>query len=428
MTEIIWEELRDAALEEGYFRCKHPSGLEIQVLTKPGYSTSYALFSAKYGSIDTAILSHGGARELPEGTAHFLEHKLFESEDLDAFARFAQTGASANAFTSFERTAYLFSCAAHFDKNLAILLDFVQSPYFTQATVEKEQGIIGQEIRMYQDNPGWEVMFRLLRLLYRRHPVRVDIAGTEESISEITAELLHECYRNFYNLHNMVLCVAGDVAKEAVLQAANALLKPTGGEPAKRRRMPDPEAPAQTYTERRMPVAVPRFMLGWKEALEQPELSEEETVLADLILDALTGECSALYEQLLGQGLINTGFDCEFFSGYDYACSLFGGESKQPKQAAALVEQTLLEASAKGLDAEDFECARKKAYGRLVMEYNDIEDLALRMTDAYFAGNDLFARARALRDVTLEQANGRLRRMFRPGWTALSVILPLEEE
>ena len=196
-------------------------------MPKENYSSTYAIFGTNYGSIDTKFKRSDKDEwtVVPEGIAHFLEHKLFESEDLDAFERFAKTGASANAYTSFERTGYLFSCSANFKKNLEILLDFVQNPYFTQATVEKEQGIIGQEIDMYKDAPDWEVMFNCLRTMYHNLPVRIDIAGTQESIAQITAKTLYGCYDNFYNLHNMVLAVAGNADVDEIVEVADKVLK-----------------------------------------------------------------------------------------------------------------------------------------------------------------------------------------------------------
>ena len=205
---------------------------------------------------------------MPEGIAHFLEHKLFESEDLDAFARYAKTGASANAYTSFERTCYLFSCAGNFKASLEILLDFVQSPYFTEQTVQKEQGIIGQEIRMYQDEPNWQVMFNCLRALYKVHPVRIDIAGTIDSISHITADLLYRCYRTFYNLHNMALAVAGNVTVNEVLEVADRLLKPADALSIERNFPDEPAKPVQPFIEQTLDVGAPLFMLGFKETYE----------------------------------------------------------------------------------------------------------------------------------------------------------------
>ena len=207
---------------------KHPSGLDIYICEMNGFSTTEALFGTKYGSINTMFKTKADKEYtvVPEGIAHFLEHKLFENEDCDAFAQYAKTGANANAYTSFDRTCYLYSCSDNYLESLKILLNFVQNPYFTQETVDKEQGIIGQEIKMCNDNPGWKVLFNMLQGMYHSHPVRIDIAGTIESIAKIDAELLYKCYNTFYNLHNMVLVLAGNVRTNDVLSVADELLKP----------------------------------------------------------------------------------------------------------------------------------------------------------------------------------------------------------
>ena len=417
----------DALLGESYREIRHPSGLTIRVLHKDGYKSSFALFATKYGSIDTRIERPDGSfRAIPEGTAHFLEHKLFESEDLDAFARFAKTGANANAFTSFDMTAYLFSGAACFSENLEILLDFVQSPYFTEQTVRKEQGIIGQEIRMYRDSADWEVEFNLLRALYHHHPVRIDIAGTEQTIAEISADLLYDCYRNFYNLHNMVLAVAGNATVEEVLAVADKVLKPASGKPAVREFVPEPKAPAQSYIEERMPVNVPSFALGYKEAISTPERTEKEVLCTQVLLDAVAGRSSALYERLLREGLINTGFDAQYFYGFGYANCEFSGESADPKRAAAEIRKAVAAARQTGIDRESFERARRKLYGRIVMGFNDVQSVAVDMVESYFAGDDLFERARVCRDMTLEDVNARLRDILEDETAALSVVLPAD--
>ena len=199
--------IQDKHLGEQYIRVEHPSGLTMLLYPMPGFSTTYAMFSTQYGSVDTCFQAKEGGEQIrvPEGIAHYLEHKMFESEDGDAFDRYAKTGAAANAFTSFDKTCYLFTCSGKFQESLEILLDCVTHPYFTKETVEKEQGIIGQEIRMYEDDPSWRVTFNLLDSLYHNNSVKVDIAGTIESIARIDADLLYRCYNTFYNLHNMVL-------------------------------------------------------------------------------------------------------------------------------------------------------------------------------------------------------------------------------
>ena len=205
----------------------HKTGLKIVVWPMPEASSAYAVFATKYGSIhNTLPTADGGTEIVPEGIAHYLEHKLFESESGDAFTRYAATGANANAYTTFDRTAYLFHASENILPSLEILLNFVQEPYFTPETVQKEQGIIGQEIRMGEDMPGRRVLFNMLKGLFHNHPVRVDIAGTVESIAKITPELLYRCYYRYYNLHNMVLVVAGRITPEEVMDACDRLLKP----------------------------------------------------------------------------------------------------------------------------------------------------------------------------------------------------------
>ena len=419
----------NAAVDESYREILHPSGLTIRVLHKDGYKSSYAMFATKYGSIDTKIRQPDGSfRTIPEGTAHFLEHKLFESEELDAFARFAQTGASANAFTSFDMTAYLFSCADRFDENLEILLDFVQSPYFTEETVRKEQGIIGQEIHMYKDSADWEVKFNLLHALYHHHPVQIDIAGTEQTIAQITAELLHGCYRNFYNLGNMVLCVAGNATVEQVLSAADKAFKSTGGEKAVREFVPEPPEPRQALIEERLPVTTPTFALGFKEAVETPERSAKQVLCMTILLDAIAGKSSALYRELMQDGLINHTFFTEYFYGFGYAECEFGGESADPIRTAARIREALREFKRTGISAESFECARRKQYGRMVMMFNDVEDIAIAMTESYFRGEGLFDSLEICRTLTLDDVNAYLACIPDEAGSALSVIRPTEGE
>jgi len=207
---------------------KHSSGLDIYICEMKGFSSVEALFGTKYGSINTMFKTKEDTEytSVPEGIAHFLEHKLFENEDCDVFELYAKTGASANAFTSFDKTCYLFSCSKNYKESLKILLDFVQKPYFTKANVDKEQGIIGQEIKMTNDNPDWRLFFNLLRGMYHSHPVKIDIAGTVESIAEIDADLLYKCYNTFYNLNNMTLSIAGNISADEVLEICDECLRP----------------------------------------------------------------------------------------------------------------------------------------------------------------------------------------------------------
>lgn len=419
------KEVRNELLNERFYDIDHPSGLKILVMPKENYSSSYAIFATKYGSIDTMIqMSDGTFKEIPEGTAHFLEHKLFESEDLDAFERFAKTGASANAYTSFERTGYLFSCSANFKKNLEILLDFVQNPYFTQATVEKEQGIIGQEIDMYKDVPDWEVMFNCLRTMYHNLPIRIDIAGTHESIAQITAETLYGCYDNFYNLHNMVLAVAGNVSVDEVIEVADKVLKPVEGRMAQRKLIDEPHEVIDSYVEEKLSVATPQFMFGFKENWDTPERTTKEEITMEILLDMISGQSSELYKRLFDGKLINNSFGYEYFTGFGYSCVLFAGESSDPKKVAQEIVAEIKKFRETGFEKSAFDRTKKKLYGRMIMGMNDVDGIANNLVVSYFAGEDVFADFEIYKTVTLDDVNELFAKALDEKYSVLSVINP----
>ena len=279
------EKITNARIKEEYLRIKHKSGATILLYPMKGYSTAYALFATKYGSVDTTFKTNEDPDfvTVPEGIAHYLEHKLFENDECDAFDLYAKTGANANAYTSFDKTAYLFSCSQKFEENLRILLGFVQEPYFTDATVAKEQGIIGQEIKMYDDDPQWRVMFNYLKAMYHSHPIQQDIAGTVESISHITPELLYRCYDTFYNLGNMVLALAGNLDIQKVLQVCGRLLKPSTPVTVRRVIPPEPDSVVRPQVEERLSVALPLFQFGFKEVLLEAMASESSPVYLSLL-------------------------------------------------------------------------------------------------------------------------------------------------
>lgn len=419
-------EVKSERLGESYFEIDHPSGLKILVYPKKNYAATYAVFGTRYGSIDTEFRLNGEEKFtcVPEGIAHFLEHKLFESEDLDAFERYAKTGASANAYTSFDKTCYLFSCTGKFQESLEILLDFVTHPYFTEKTVQKEQGIIGQEIQMCRDEAGWEALFSLLRAMYKTHPVRIDIAGTVESIAEITPELLYKCYETFYNFSNMVLCVAGNVTPDEVLSVADRLLKPQKPIRIERKFHREPREVAETYTEETLSVAFPIFSLGFKEAVETPERSLREILISDIILEAVAGKTSAFYSELLEAGLINTSFESEYFCGYGYAAWIFTGESPDGREVQKRITARIRALQETGISKADFERIRKKLYGRSIMQFNDIDGIANAMVSAYFCKEGLFDETEILQSLTLDEVNVRLRTALQTDCASLSVIKP----
>lgn len=420
-------EIKDELLDEKCYHIVHPTGLNIYVMPKPGYSGTYAVFGTNYGSIDTKILNKDGeVEDIPEGTAHFLEHKLFESEDLDAFARYAKTGANANAYTSFDTTCYLFSCTGDFAASLKILLDFVQSPYFTEQTVSKEQGIIGQEITMYKDVADWEVLFNLLRALYHSHPVRIDIAGTVESISQISAQTLYDCYNNFYNLNNMVLAIAGNVNIDEIISICDEMLKPCDEFRFERKPHDEPEEIVQNYIEEKLSVAAPIFSFGYKETYGLPKRSLKQRIATSILLEMIAGTTSQLYNSLLEQELINTSFGFEQFTGFGYAATLFSGESKNPEEVARQINAYIAKVRKEGIDSEEFEQTRRKLYGRAVMSFNDIDEVANDLVGAHFDGTGVFDDIEIYRTITADDIREVLDSTMREEYAALSVIRPIE--
>lgn len=427
MADIKMNVITNELLDEKCYHIVHPTGLNIYVMPKEGYSGAYAVFGTNYGSIDTKILTKDGTvADIPEGTAHFLEHKLFESEDLDAFARYAETGANANAYTSFDTTCYLFSCTGDFNASLRILLDFVQSPYFTEQTVAKEQGIIGQEITMYKDVADWEVLFNLLRALYHSHPVRIDIAGTVESISEITAQTLYDCYNNFYNLNNMVLAVAGNVDVDEIVKICDELLKPSEEFKFERKPHEEPEETVQNYIEEKLSVAAPIFSLGFKESYGLPKKTLKDKIATDVLLELLAGTTSELYNSLLEQGLINTSFGFEQFAGFGYSATIFSGESKNPEEAARQIKAAIKQMRENGINADDFERTRRKLYGRTVMSFNDIDEIANDLVGAHFDKIGVFDDIDVFRELTVKDVENILNNTMREDYSALSIIKPIE--
>lgn len=423
-----WTELACSHTGERCYYMLHPSGLPIYVWPKEGYASAYAVFATDYGAIDTAYLDPktGKAVELPAGIAHYLEHKLFENEECDAFERYAKTGANANAYTSFDHTAYLFSCTQNLTESLEILLDFVQDPYFTEQTVEKERGIIGQEIRMCEDSPSRTVFCNLLTALYHRHPVRIDIAGTVESIAEITPELLYGCYESFYDLQNMVLAVSGNVTCEQVEAVADRLLKPSKGNVPKRVPTDEPRTAAQARIEVRMPVAEPLFYLGYKVPLSGVNNeSAGELAAAEVLQELLGGRANPLYADLMRKGLINASFGLEYFNGPGYGVWIVGGESRDPDAVCEAFRAEIARLKRDGITKDEFEAARNAVYGRMVSQLDNIESCGDLILEAYFSKRSPFAALDEVATLDIQSVYRRVERDFSEEASSLSLVLPL---
>ena len=400
-----------------------PSGLTVLVRPMPGYSSTHVIFATKFGSIDRDFRLDGKEVHLPAGVAHFLEHKMFEDQDGDAFAKYAKTGANANAFTSFDKTAYYFSCTENFSKALEVLLDFVATPYFTGPSVRRERGIIAEELRMYRDSPEWMVTANLLQAMYHVHPIREDIAGTEESIAHIDAALLRRCYERFYCPGNMVLSVAGCFEEDAVLELAEKYF-PTAKTAANPLTIREPRTVREHYCEQKMPIATPMFQVGFKAAGGEKE-NMRHRLLDELLLDLICGETTDLYRRLYEAGEINATFGSEVMAGRDFICAMFDGESRQPQAVYEALCERVTTLQRQGIPPQDFARCRRANYGRTIGLYGRAESIAGLMAAAHFSGmKDIYYPLETLRSATVEELEQRLREDYDTANSALSVIRP----
>ncbi len=410
----------------------HPSGLGIYLIPKKGYSETYAIFGTRYGSVDSKFIVPGETEvtEVPDGIAHYLEHKMFDQPDgSNVFDKFAKYGGNANAFTSFNMTAYLFTATEHIEENLAALMDYVQSPYYTDETVQKEQGIIGQEIKMYDDSGNWKLFFNLLNCLYKNHPVKKEIAGTVESISRITPEYLYKCYNTFYNLSNMSVVVVGGFDVKRVLDVIEKGVKKNEPftEEIKKIYEDEPDEIAKPYAEQSLSVASPLFMIGFKDTDTGygGEKLLQKYIEVSILLKMLFGKSSRLYKDLYESGLINNTFQTDYTVQPSYAYSTIEGESRDSKAVYEAVKNEIERVRREGLNEDDFNRIKKVMWGRYIRSHNDVEDYAGTFMQFLFMGADYFNYHDAYEKVTFDGVKRRFENHFVPERSALSVINPV---
>ncbi len=419
----------NARVGEKYYYTKHRSGLDIYLIPKK-MSSAYALFCTRYGAVDNCFRLDGDAEftRVPDGIAHYLEHKMFENEDgVDTFTRFAEYGASANAFTSTDVTAYLFKCTENFPQNLEILLDYVTHPYFTKENVEKEQGIIAQEIRGREDWPEIVQYKKLLTAMYKDSQAKIPVAGTVESIREITAETLYKCYEVFYNLSNMFLCVSGDVTMEEILAAADKILPLQEEKLIVRHYNEESKEIAEKYVEASFEVAKPMFLVGLKDVAKcETKREDAKRALAmDLITETLFGYSSEFAVEVYESGLIDE-LDAGYHRGNTGAHFTFGGESDDVDAAYKKFVSYMEEVKQNGLECEAFERARRMRYAAYVRSFEST-DIAETLAMSLIKNNDWFDTGDILAEITLEYANALVRELFEEEYYVLSVINPIDK-
>ncbi len=423
---MVFEKIYNKTLNETLYKGRHKSGLTVYVLPKKEHSKSYAMFVTHYGSIDSEFIVPGEASitTVPDGIAHFLEHKLFEQPGGgNAFDEYSKTGASANAFTSFNTTAYLFSCTDKFYENLEILMGFVGQPYFTDENVQKEQGIIGQEIRMYDDDPNWRVFFNMLEALYVNHPVRKDIAGTVETISEINKDILYKCYNTFYNPSNMILFTCGDVEPEMVEEVVDRYVKADEQAEIGRFYKNEPERISKAKVEQNLSVATPLFLLGFKDTDVgyEGEMLLKKDITTSILLDMLAGKSSEMYNELYEQGLINDSFSASYEGERDYGFSAMGGESPNPELVQEIILKGLASAN---LTEQEFQRCKKVQKGQFLRMFNSVDRLSHSFVTNLFKGIDLFNFLDVCDSITLQDVQARLQRHLVSENAGISIIKP----
>ncbi|MBR5251730.1 MAG: insulinase family protein [Oscillospiraceae bacterium] len=417
--------IKSDVLKEQYSLIRTGCGLTIACYPMPKHNGIHAVFATNFGSINRKFSVDGTEYEVPAGVAHFLEHKMFENEDGDAFEKFAKTGANANAFTSFDKTCYIFSATHNIDQSLDILLSFVTQPYFTEETVAKEQGIIGQEIKMYDDSSSWRVLFGILEGLYHNHSVKDDIAGSVESIAQITPEMLYKCAQAFYSPSEMLLSVAGNITEQQLIDAVNRAGFTAEKHNVERFATEEPDTIVYTEKSMKMPISIPLVAVGFKEKVEGSVTAKQE-IIGDIIIDILTGSTSELFNKLYDSNVVNGTFEGEVFSGSDYYATIISGETADPELLVAEVQAAIDKIKAEGITEEQFNISKNAMYGSMIIDFENIEEVATSMVNQYFKGNTLYNSLETFREITLEDVNCQLRQMFRDDRRTVFTVYPTE--
>lgn len=397
------------------------NGMKIIVVPKKDTSKKYIVWGTKFGSIDNHFIDPVSGNEVtvPDGVAHYLEHKMFEQENgVDSLYKLMALGLDANAYTTNDHTAYLFAGTENFYEGLDELMDYVQHPYFTDENVEKERTIIGQEIGRYDDEPGWKLYVNTMDCLYKNNPIKLDIAGTVESISKITKETLYSCYNTFYHPSNMIMCIAGDFEPEKIIEEVKKRLLPKEkiGE-IKRIYPEEPKEINKKENEVKMGISMPIFMIGYKDNLKEDKVKEQ--IAIEIISNSLLGKTSKLYQELYNEGLLMSSVDADYEFSDEYAHVVIGGESKDPRKVYEKIEQVLKNEK---VIEEDFKRSKKMIYGEYVSEYNDVENIGRLFLSDSLKGINSLEYIDKFDEVTLEYVNEILEKLFKQNESVISIV------
>lgn len=424
-------EFNSSLLDERYYRIDHESGLTVFVFPK-NMSTTYGIFSVNFGGNATNYEVDGENVVLPQGCAHFLEHKLFENEDgSTADDVFSALGAYDNAYTSNERTAYIFSATSNVKEAVSHLLYFVTHPYFTKQTVKKEIGIIAEEIRGCMDDPYDRCYMNMLGAMYFENPVKNEICGSEKSISKITPEVLYRCCKDFYTPENMVLCLCGNITPEETIEIVDREIgEGRVGYSARFDGFEEPRAVREHYVEKRMPVGKPLFCIGIKDCdiPEDPVERYKKTEGMNILLHMMLSEAGEFYLEMLEKGIVSPGFDSGYSASPKTAYVMISGESEDPRLLLEKIKEQVEKCRRDGLDRADFEREKKCVYASYVSDFDSTEDIAFALTSYAYDGINVFDFPKIIDGVTFEYVTELLNNVFSDECYTLSAILPQNEE
>lgn len=423
--------IENSKVKEKVYIEKLDNGLTVMIIPKKGVQKKYMIWGTNYGSNDNEFIVPGEEEKtiVPNGVAHFLEHKMFEQENgTNSLDVLTALGVEANAYTTNDHTAYLFECTDNFYEAMDELMDYVQHPYFTDENVEKEKGIIGQEIMMYDDYPEWKVYLNAMEAMYHNNPIKIDIVGTIETISEIDKEILYKCYETFYNPSNMAMVICGDFEPEKLIEEVKKRLidKKSNGK-IERIFKEEPEEIVKEKIEQKLEVSQPLYTIGIKDKIDNVENSNKTDIVKkhiaiEILLNIIMGRSSKLYKELYNEGLIYSGASLDYEFSKTYAHILIAGQSTDPEKLYEKFKLRVKELKENGIDENDFERNKKMIYGGYVKEYNDVTDIARMFLADYFKGINSFDYIEEINSINVEYLNQVLKDVFKENKMVLSIV------
>lgn len=423
--------IENLKVKEKVYIEKLDNGLTVMIIPKEGIEKKYMIWGTNYGSNDSVFVVPGEDREItvPNGVAHFLEHKLFEQENgTNSLDTLTALGVDANAYTTNNHTAYLFECTDNFYEAMDELMDYVQHPYFTDENVEKEKGIIGQEIMMYDDYPDWRVYLNAMKAMYYNNPIKIDITGTQETISKIDKDILYKCYNTFYNPSNMLLVVSGDFKPEEMIKEVQKRLidKKSNGK-IKRIYPEEPEDIVQEKIEEKLEVSRPMYTIGIKDKVNECSLENKSEVVKkhiaiQILLNILIGRSSNLYKKLYDEGIISFAPSADYEFGKTYAHILITGQAEKPEKVYNELQKEIKKLKTEGINNDDFNRMKKMIYGGYIRDYDDIVDMSKMFLSDYFKGISSFDYLEEIEGLNVEYLHQMLNDVFKEEKMVLSIV------